>query len=208
MSINRRTAEVVIYQGDDLATLTQLRNEADLAERRYLDAKERNRATALRVGDGEDLEPLEATLSEARAAFDAFVDEASERAQMVRVQALGRVRFRDIRLEHPPRKVDEEIDGETRKVDHPDDAHYGVNTLTFGEKLLSYVDREDDEVRTIVEPTFSTEKDRRNFLDEELSDGDFEQLWTTAFYLNTSTGADPKALRFSAPPLISAKSSG
>lgn len=208
MSINRRTAEVVIYQGDDLATLTHLRNEADHAERRYLAAKERNRGPALRVGDGEDLEPLEATLTDARAAFDAFVDEAAERAQMVRVQALGRVRFRDLRLEHPPRKVTEEVDGETRQIDHPDDVHYGVNTLTFGEKLLAYVDREDDEVRTIVEPVFSSDRDRRNFLDDELSDGDFEQLWTTAFFLNTSTGADPKALRFSAPPPTSARNSG
>lgn len=195
-----RSATFVLYQGDDLDRLAEKRRKVAIAER----AAEQDSATA-RAGD------TDAAVDTARREFDAFVDEAAERALTVELHSIGRIAFRDLVAQHPPRKVQrkvrleralgesEEPPAETsEEVEHEDDAGYGVNTETFPEALLCYFDdSEDDEpVQTIAQPTFKSAAARARFVNRELSEGDFERLWLGAFMLNRSPSADPKALSY------------
>lgn len=173
-----RTTSVVIYQGDDLEQLAELRRAVTRAETASAGAPLR----------GGDAVPGAAE----KAAYDAFVDEAAGRAVEVVMEAIGSTRFADLMLAHPPR----EVDGEDGKRIHEDDEPFGVNTLTFGKALLAHR----DEKRTIVSPDVS-EADLREFLDDECSEGDVERLWTAAYYLNRTPGADPKDTRFSTSSL-------
>lgn len=174
-TIKPRTASVVIYQGDDLERLAELRRDVDVAER----AEE---GRGRRIGD-------DSGAQEARDAFDAFVDEAAERAVEVEVTALKRRQFRSLMAEHPPRKVA----GEDGQETHPDDAGFDVNVETFAEAFLPL---------SITAPTFDTPADRDDFLDG-LSDGDYERIFATAYWLNRTPGGDPKAARYSPASLSS-----
>lgn len=193
MNITRRTATVVIYQGDDLAQLAELRRAADDAQRLYDDAQ---KSATRRIGDAVDPQP-------AKDAYDAYIDEAAERAVEVQLQAIGRRHWRDLVEKHPPRETDEVVDGAARKVTHDDDEPFGVNTRTFPEELLAF---SVDGVRTIAAPEFNTPSERQAWLDD-ISEGDFDRLWATAYYLNTSMGVDPKGSRFSAAPQSSSVNS-
>jgi hypothetical protein len=164
-----RTAKIVLYQGDDMASLAELKRAAD------------NAAGGLRTDDGSD----------EMNAYEAFLDEAAERAVEVVLQSVGRRRWRDLVLAHPPRMVESEPDteGKTRQVEHDDDVQWGVNTETFPRALLTLADGEH---RTIASPDLGD--DLAAFVDDELSEGDFEKAWITAFQLNASPSRDPKAL--------------
>jgi hypothetical protein len=177
-----RTATVVIYQGDDLETLGDLRREAERADRRV----EEHRRSGAPRRDGDELPSAKPQ----KDAYDAFVAEAAERAVTVTLRALGRRRFRDLVADHPPRISKDDEGNETT---HPDDG-YGVNAETFPMALLTFVD---SDMRTITEPEFSTSAALREFLDDVISEGDFDSLWTTAYFLNRSPGADPKVSRYS-----------
>ncbi len=179
-----RTATVPIYQGDDLERLADLRRTAEHAQR-VVDEQARSGAPR-RVG--EEIASADAE----KAAYDAFVAEAAERAVSVELRALGRKAFRELVADHEPRQVK---DDEGKDVDHEDDAGWGVNTETFPMALLAY---SDGEVRTITAPDFPSSAKVREFLDDEISEGDFDRLWQTAYYLNRAPGADPKASRYSA----------
>ena len=177
-----RTVSVTIYQGDDLERLAELHRAVVRAEAQAVEA-----ARGPRRG-GDEIPNADAE----KAAYNAFVDEAAERAVEVRLRAIGSTRFADLMLAHPPRMVD----GEGGKKPHEDDEQFGVNTLTFPKALLGYRDEADPELRTIVAPAASVE-DIREFLDDECTDGDVEKLWTAAYFLNRTPGADPKDTRFS-----------
>ena len=178
-TITPRTATCVIYQGDDLERLAELRREVDVAQRQAEQASK-----APRRG-GDEIPSAQA----AQDAYDAFVDEAAERAVEVHVTALRRKRFRKLMAEHPPRKVD----GEKGKEPHPDDEVYDVNVETFGEVFLPL---------SITSPAFDTPDDLEDFIDE-LSDGDYDRVFSTAYWLNRAPGGDPKATRYSPASLNS-----
>lgn len=180
MPIKPRTATVLIYQGDDLERLAELRRVADTAERIRQEA---DRAGNARAGDTDESKAK-------RDEYDAFVLEASERAESVSLQAIGRGRFRDLLREHPPRKVK----GEDGEETHPDDDTYECNVETLPDALLTFVD---GDVRSITSPEFGTRKACSDFLNNDLSAGDFETLWVTAYWLNAAPGADPKSSTYS-----------
>lgn len=199
-----RTATVVIYQGDDLATLADLRTAADIAERKA-DAELRVAQARAKVdgprraGDSTPEDPqiaYDAAVKPSQDAYDAFVDEAAERATVVTLQAIGRKAFRSLMREHAPRTTETVVEDEKRETVHEDDAAWDVNTETFPEALLAYADDDD---RTLLEPEFDSDKARGKWLDR-LADGDFEKLWATAYQLNRAVGADPKASRYSPAP--------
>lgn len=202
-----RTATVVIYQGDDLSVLAELRTAADIAERKaeadLRVAQARARADGpRRAGDPSPEDPqiaYDAAVKPPQDAYDAFVDEAAERATIVTLQALGRKAFRNLMRDHPPRTSETVVGDEKRQVVHEDDEAWGVNTETFPDALLNYADEDDEDDRTLLEPTFDSGKQRQKWLDR-LADGDFEKLWATAYQLNRAVGADPKASRYSPAP--------
>lgn len=203
-TLKRRTATIPIYQGDDAERLAELRMDVAIAEQRAQQTRARVEATeateaSARYGDepevtSEDLADAEAAAQNARDSYDAFVDEAAERAVPVTVQHIGSRRFRELVAAHPPRMVK---DDEGKDVAHDDDFDFGVNVSTFGLALLTYVDPEDPDIRTMLTPELKGKKGIAAFVDDELSDGDVERAWQSAYWLNRVPSADPKALRFS-----------
>ena len=194
-------ATIPIYADDDFERLAELRREVSIAERNLEAARaeaEESAGTPVRVGDDETDRVAEArvALQAAQDAYDAFVDEAAERAEMWVLKPIGHEAFRDLLRTHPPRKVTEGEGDEAKQVDHPDDAGWGVNTETFGKALLLFVDPDDDEVRTVVEPAFDTEAALRKRV-KRLSAGEFATMWATAMHANSGVVADPRMSRFS-----------
>jgi hypothetical protein len=206
-----RTATIVLYQGDDMDQVAQLKREVDIAERKMRIAElehEQSSGTA-RAGDdtSDDIAAAEAAVGAARDAFDAFVDDAAGRALSVELRTIGRRRFRDLLAEHPPRLVkrkvhlpQERVMGEEappplaqveEDAEHEDDREWGVNSETFSRALLAY---RDGDIVTIGAPEFADRAAVERFIDDEVSEGDFDGLWQAAYLLNRTGSQDPKAL--------------
>jgi len=207
-----RTATVLIYHGDDLEKLAALRRDVEVTERiadqALADAEARAKGESLRAGDDDPVvaarRAWDAAVKPKRAAYDTFVAEAAERALEVSIQAIGRRRFARLVCDHPPRMVTEvkppaEEGSETEKVEvvHADDRMWGVNIETLPTALLTFIDPADTEVRTVTAPVFKGGDECEAFLDDELSEGDFDRLWVAAFMLNRTPSADPKESLYS-----------
>jgi hypothetical protein len=185
-----RITSVPIYQGDDLEHLAELRMAAEIAGRK-VDMAAQKAPRPLRDGDTSPAEELAQQAAAARDAYDAFVDQAAERAVIVEIQALGHVRWAALVAKHQPRT--RQSDGE--ELVEPDDADYGVDTTSFPQALLTYLE---DERRTIVGPAELLEAAALVEFLAEISDGDYERLWTSGYWLNRAPGVDPKDTQFSA----------
>lgn len=193
-------ATVPIYHGDDFERMAERRREIEIAERKLEDAKRKaaEGGSALRLGDDDtSVADAEAAVEAARVAFSEFVDEAAERADTWVLRPIGFEEFRELLKAHPPRKVTEtDEDGKKHEVTHPDDAAWAmviqseVNTETYPKALLSFVDPEDDEIRTVEEP-FETVATLRKRI-KRLTEGEFNTMWIRAHLLNTGAAADPK----------------
>lgn len=194
-----RTAKVVLYQGDDMERLTELRRAADAAEIQARADLQSAAHAPRRTGDEAPIEAFREAVQPARDALNVFIDEAAERAVEIQLQAIGSTRFAELVLAHPPRTV--QVDGKT--VEHPDDAafadlllRYGiedgaVNTATFPKALLKHREGR----RTIVDPDLSGEE-LAEFLDEECSAGHIDEMWRAAYLLNRAVTVDPKGVKF------------
>lgn len=194
-----RTATVVLYQGDDMERMAELRRIADAAELQARADLQVGARAPLRAGDEQPIESFREAVQPSRDALNAFVDEAAERAVEIHLQAIGSTRFADLLLAHPPRTV--QVDGKT--VDHDDDAAFAdylsqfgildgaVDVSTFPKALLKHRDGK----RTIVDPELD-EADLAEFLDEECSEGDIDKLWRAAYLLNRAVATDPKGGKF------------
>lgn len=165
-AITRRTAEVPIFQGDDLAAIEQA--EIDFA---HAEADRKS-------GPAGRLNPDTSNAQEAADKFDALVKEAMTRAVKVKVQAIGR-KYRHLLVEHPPR------------ADNATDEQYGFNETTFFDALLEYFDGETGD-RTIIEPPFTSRQELVDWLNG-LTDGQFTELAATAVRVNQGGQPDPKA---------------
>lgn len=189
-----RKATIPIYEGDDFERMAELRREVEIAERKAeADALSRGER---RMGDDEPAEP--GYVTEARSAFDAFVDEAAERAETWVLEPIGHEEFRTLLAEHLPRKVKGE-DG--KESDHPDDEAFGVNSETFPKALLTYVDPEDEEIRTVAEPRLEPAALRRRL--KRLAAGEYQSMWVVALMLNRQGIVDPKEAKYSPSTLRS-----
>lgn len=194
-----RTATVTLYHGDDLERLAELRREVAFIEHRVeqmQDRKDATEATPMRIDDDRevpesDLATLLAEQERAEAAYDAFVDEAADRAIAVRLQAIGSLRFNDLVCAHEPRTELTE-DGKRQTV--ADDVEYGVNMTTFPRALLTFHDEESGR-RTIAGPD-EVLAEMPDFVDD-MSAGDLERIFQAAYWLNRARGIDPKATTFS-----------
>lgn len=185
----RATEVIPLYSGDDWATLEELRMDAVAADTRLEQAqKSPNRLG----GNGGD---LKAAAEEAWRIHDEFVDEAAERAEEVVVQSLGRRAFRDLRLAHKPRTTSRLVEGEQTEIPVAEDGLYGINVETFPDALLSYISEDDHDERTILQPKFNGKAELQKWLDDELSEGQYDTIWTTAYGLNRRGALDLKELR-------------
>lgn len=111
-TLTPRTGRVVIFQGDDEARITELR---EAAERVKPDPK---RPALPRTGN--EVDPYVAACE----AHDEFKRDAETRAVVVVVQALRRKQWRSLVAEHSPR------------VDNVGDAQLGINLLEFPDALV------------------------------------------------------------------------
>ena len=211
-TLKPRTATIPIYQGDDSERLAELRMAVAVAERQVMlkrqqwEDSQRSAAPRRRGDDtptAESVEKAETAAQDARNAYDAFVDEAAERAVEVVVRAIGRRRFRELVTAHPPRT---EKNDKGEDVTHADDAEYGVDMETFPPALLTFAESGEEGVRTIVKPDEVTKSPGalRDFLDDDVTEGDYERIFTVAYWINRAPGSDPKELRYS--PSISVTS--
>lgn len=192
------TFEVPFYADGDWERVVEARMATARAEDDYRNAE---RADAMgssprRVGDEPQSAILLRAWQEAEEALDQLVDEVSAQATLVRGQSIGRARFKALRLEHPPRtkKVTDGESGQEREVVLEED-RIGVNLDTFPMALLTFRDAEG--FRTITTPE-KTPVELASWLDDELSEGEVERLWSEAWRVNAGGPPDPKSLRSSA----------
>lgn len=193
-----RSLTVPIYDGDDFEQITDLHRQVEIAKRNEAAARARVAESDEdpRAGDADGSQELRDAIAEVKtrqAAYEAFVREAADRAEMWVLNPIGHEEYRALLKAHPPRvTTNTGEDGETTETVEPEDAAFGVNTETFPKALLMFVDPEDDEIRTIAEPVFASEADRRRRV-KRLSAGEFDTLWIRATSLNSGLIADPKA---------------
>jgi hypothetical protein len=186
---------VPIYADGDRERLRELEAAVEVAKR---NAKVKA-GVSPRGGDAVPDEEVTA----AEAAFDAFVDEAAGRAEAWGLDHIGFREFRQLLKDHPPRTTTETAeDGSTKEKTDPIDALWGVNTETFPEALLLFVNPKDPDVRTVVElkqgnVNIAKNADKLEKRIGRLSEGQFDALWTKAFLLNKAGVNDPKLERFS-----------
>lgn len=154
-----RITHVVLFQGDDFARIQDIRRDA---------AEALQTTPVRRVGDGLSDVDLKA------AEHDAIVEEASERAITVTLQAMGRTQWRDLVLAHPAR------DGEKG------DEELGFNVDELGDVLVA-----ESLTKPLSDPKFDSVAQADAWLDE-LSHADFQRLYSAAYVLNTDAHV-PKA---------------
>jgi len=185
-----RKVTIPLYDGDDFERLSELRREVDIAERKAEAAAQG--VSSRRMGDIPDEIIAAGEVKRAREEYSDAVDEAAERAETWVLAAIGHGEFRDLVAAHPPRQVGElDDEGKHREVTHPDDAGWEFNTETLPKALLEFVDPEDDDIRTVLEPALDPAALRKRL--KRLSLGEFKTLWVAAYQLNDGLVADPKA---------------
>ena len=158
-AIQPRTSKVTIYQGDYLDRIQHLERKAEAAR----DA----------AGDVRTMMDEPEYLAIAKE-HDALVAEAEESALHVVVKPLRRSSWKALVAEHPPR------DG------HTGDQSIGVNEDEFKDALVTFVNENDPEDRTILEGIDLADLDY-------LSDIDYDRIYFKAFGLNRGMVDGPKA---------------
>lgn len=186
---------VPIYADADRERLRELTIAVEAAERNAA----KQAGAPRRGGDPSPAKEVQA----AKAAFDAFLDEVTERAEGWGLDHIGFREFRKLLKEHPPRTTTSTAeDGTVTEVTDPADEAWGVNAETFPEALLLFVDKDDADIRTIVElmqdgVDIARDEDKLRKRIKRLSEGQFEDLWRRAYWLNKAGVNDPKLERFS-----------
>ncbi len=192
-SIKPRSARVVIYQGDDLARLSELDTIVERAETAVRVAEQKAKRTAAPITLDEATDEQDALFaareqhSEAVVVRDAFAEEAEGRGVVVFLHAQPRKAWRALMEVHGPR---EDVEA---------DKALGVNMATLPDALLPMsVDREQSTI----------DGDLTEFL-ESLSDYDYyDRLFLQAFALNRGSAmADPTRRLASGPSQTSAATS-
>lgn len=192
--IKPRTARVVIYQGDDLARLTEFdeaakRAELSLraAEKAAKNAEGRTRLLSESSDEAEAVIAASEAHDRAKAERDEFAGEAEDRGVVIVMHAQPRKTWRGLMNEHGPRPGAKE------------DEALGVNMDTLPDALLPLsIDREQSTI----------EGDLGEFL-ESLSDYDYyDRLFLQAFALNRGSAmADPTQRLASGPSQTSTATS-
>lgn len=178
-----RSAKLPLYGGDYQQRIYDL-------ERRLDEAEERERKG--------DVPPRllsdESEVDRLTREHDELVAEADADGRLVvTVQALRREQWSALVAAHPPR-TDESVAEEIRKAD----AAVGVNEDTFPAALLSF----NQDGRATIADTGSPDLSVEELL-REVSDVQFQMLYSIAFATNRSMGAAPKARGISSQPSLS-----
>jgi hypothetical protein len=188
--IKPRTARVVIYQGDDLARLSELDAAASKAEAALKQAERATRAPqrARLMHEEDDREAAVIAAAEefdtAKAARDEFAAEAESRGVLIVLRSLPRKEWRRLRNGHPPREGNAEDEGFDCNVDTlPDEA------------LPPSIDRDESTI----------DGDLEEFLESLSAHDYYQRLFFTMLALNVGgAAADPKARLGSLVSLTSA----
>ena len=174
-----RSATLPLYGGDYQQRIYDLERRIDEAEER----ERKNGAEPRLLAEETEVQRLTRE-------HDALVAEAdAEGRVVVTVQALRREQWSDLVTAHPPR-TDESVPQEVRDAD----AAVGVNESTFAPALLAF---DEDGRATIAstDPHLATAE-----LLREVSEVQFQMLYSMAFAVNRSMGAAPKARGIGSQP--------
>lgn len=177
-AIKPRTATVVIYQGDDLARLTELDEAAKKAEVAKIRAERAAKGAAAQAVTLDETSSEQTDLISAQETFDLavlerdeFAAEAEERGVVIALHHLPRKEWRRLRNAHPPRE------GST------EDQAFDCNIDTLPDELFPKSINLDDS-------TISGDLD--GFLDSLSSHDYYNRLFMAALALNVGGGgADP-----------------
>lgn len=168
----RRKERVPLYTNDDQDRLVEL-----------LDAME---AASVEAGP---TRLTDAPVQEAALAYDAFLAEATQRADHAAITALKKTDWRELLAAHPPRKPVMEEDGQTVAERFPEDERHGFNAETIAQPLvLASLDQDQFDSPDGVEPWV-----------DELDDQAFSRIFSAAVRINEGRGPNPN---FSASSLI------
>lgn len=189
-ALKPRTARVVIYQGDDLARLSELDGAVTRAEEAVKRA-ERNKSSVRLIHTDDPVTLAHEALEAARAERDEFATEAEPRGVAVVMHAQGRRKWRELMREHGPRD------------DRDEDKMLGVNMDTLPDALLPISICRDASCPTCSEPDAARttiEGSTGDFLDS-LSDYDYyDRLFLQAFALNRGSAPADPTLRLGSVP--------
>ena len=195
---------VPIYADGDRERLRELEAAVEVAKRNAKAAEAAAKGVSARGGDALPTDGLDDEVKAAEAAYDAYLDEAAERAEGWGLDHIGFREFRQLLKDHPPRVISTEVaeDGTTTEKIDPIDEAWGVDTEEFPLALILYVDKDDSDMRTVFELkqgkiNIAKDADKLRKRVRRLSEGQFDALWTKAFLLNKAGVNDPKLERFS-----------
>lgn len=162
--VERRKEQVPLFTNEDQDRLTEL-----------LDAIEEASVSAgpQRVAD--------APVKDAAEAYDSFLAEAVERAEMVGITALPGRKWRELMASHPPRPAVTDDEGDVVQS-FPQDQREGFNVETIAQPLV---------VASVDLDQFDDEAEREAWVDD-LDDPKFSRLYSAAVRINTRGGPDPK----------------
>lgn len=167
------TEVVHLYLADDLERIQELvANLSGAINQHALDPE--TPAMPATLDEVPDETPDERKI--AAKAHDDFVTEAAERATKIRIQAMGRKKWRALKDEHPPRLVD---DTDQPRVEDS----IGFNTDSMADDLVP---------ASIAPDQFESDDERDDFLDS-LTDQDFNRIYSAAVRLNERGVNVPKA---------------
>lgn len=188
--IKPRTARVVIYQGDDLARLSELDDRVAKAEVGLAVAKRKAEEWSKAVHTADERPPAEADViaaterhDEAVLERDLFAEEAEERGVSVVLHQVGRKEWRRLKNAHPPRDGNAEDEQFDCNVDSLPDEGMPKSICRDSDCPLC---REAEQRTTI-------DGDLDAFLDSLSSFDYYNRLFLTMLALNVGgAAADPK----------------
>lgn len=189
-------ASVPIYASGDRQKMRDLRVDVEVAENHLSKCIEQARDRPRRLGDDDpdSVRLAREAVDAAKAAYDAFVGEAADRADEWEVAAIGWEAWVDLIEAHPPRTETKGEGDDAEVVTVPEDRYHRVNTKTFGKALLLFVDPEDPEHRTVTKADVDLARLGPRL--KRLPKGEFDTLWMVAYEQNVELISDPKASRY------------
>lgn len=142
--------------------------------------KDEDDGKALPLLNGE--EPASAVLAAEHAALKAEAEaDALSKRRVVTLRGLGRQKWRELKTIHPARLEGEAVDKETANGDRL----AGVNTATVEDDLV---------FASISEPKFADRAEYDEWVNNDISEGEFQMLLRDAWSLVNIAQVDPKSL--------------
>lgn len=169
--------EMILWHGEDKALVAEKAWAADNAEGRLERVKQDAKGKPQMVGDADPTAAALKAYNDAKREFDEAVEAVRHRATTVRVRALGRREWRDLLAE----------DDNKARPGNEQDAEEGWNVDTFPDAAVR---------AALVEPEFPSNSRRDQWLDNDVTPGEFDQIFELVKQATLGGSVDPKDLAY------------